>query len=241
MHSRRQHAGLLFAFLCLAVGAWACESPLGIDTPRQQYLEGIGDPVAADIGEPVSIVIDTSSGTSAFSAALVFDGSGGVLPPNSEAMKRAGNAFLDSLDGENDEAAVICFNSTVTVFQRMTPDPLALRNAVNALPIVGATAMWDGIYTAVLAVQSQARNTRRAVVVVTETGDNSSGTGTPQRIIALARSANIALYTISLRVSKDESALAELAAQTGGSHHRLPALGDLEDIYRDIAHTLKNL
>jgi len=230
----------IIAATCLLALA-ACDSPLGIDTPRNEYIDNIGTPVRVDLCDPVSVVIpvDTSATDANCSAVLVLDGSGSISTELNLAMKEAGNAFLDSLDGINDEAAVGFFNSVATLFQRMTRNVPSLRSALNQLPIVGATAMWDGIYTGLLELQAKGTHTRKAVIVITETKDNSSTTGTPTKIISLALSAKIPVYTISLAISIDEAKLAEIAMESGGQHYRLPLLRDLNDIYREIAHRLK--
>ena len=230
----------VIAAVCLFILA-ACDSPLGIDTPRKEYIDNIGTPVRLDLCDPVSVVlpVDTSAADANFSAVLVLDGSGSITADLNFAMKAAGNAFLDSLDGNLDEAAVVFFNSVATLFQRITRNVALLRNAVNELPTVGATAMWDGIYTGLLELQARGTHARRAVIVITETKDNSSTTGTPTKIISLAQTAKIPVYTISLAISIDEAKLAEIAMESGGQHYRLPLLGNLNDIYREIAHRLK--
>ncbi len=225
----------------VVLGLTACDSPLGIDTPRKEYLDRIGTPVRMELCDPVSIVapVDTSKADSNFSAVLVLDGSGSISPQLNLAMKAAGQAFLDSLDGDTDEAAIVFFNSVATVYQRMTRNVPSLRNAVEALPIVGATAMWDGIYTGLLELEAKGTHARKAVVVITETKDNSSTMGTPTKIISLAKSARIPVYTISLAISIDETKLAEIAMESGGQHYRLPLLSQLNGIHREIAHRLK--
>lgn len=221
----------------------ACDSPLGIDTPRKEYIDRIGGAVSMELCDPVSVVlpVDTGSADTHFSAVLVFDGSGGISSQLSQAMKEAGHAFLDSLDGSSDEAAVVFFNSVATVYQRMTTNVPSLKTAVNGLPIVGATAMWDGIFTGMLELEARGTHERRALIVITETRDNSSTTGTPTKIISLARTARIPIYTVSMAISIDESKLAEIAMESGGQHYRLPRLADLNDIYREIAHRLKTI
>jgi len=230
--------------LCVPLLIAACDSPLSVNTPRKEYVEGIGVPMHTGIGEGVSVLlpIDTSDTTArrpAFSSALVFDCSGSIIPLVNTAMKAGGHAFLDSLDGEHDESAVIFFNSLVTVYQRISTDVALLRAAVQALPYTGATAMWDGIYTGLLELQSRGAHERKALVVVTETEDNSSTVGTPEKIISLAKNTRVRIYTISLKIGKDENMLATLSRESGGRHFRFAPLSTLPEIYREIAHTLR--
>jgi Mg-chelatase subunit ChlD len=228
---------ILAVLLCVFTG---CDSPLGLDTPRKEYIDRVGSAVRHELCDPVSIdfPIDTTLPDPNYSSVLVFDGSESISAQLNAAMKAAGHAYLDSLDGERDEAAVVFFNSIVTVYQRMTTDVVNLRRAVDALPTVGATAMWDGIFTGLLELEARARHGRKALIVVTETRDNSSKTGTPTKIIEKARANSVAIYTISMAIGIDEGKLAELAMESGGQHYRLPRLNQLTDIYREIAHRL---
>lgn len=241
MNSRlRRFLVVLLSAWCIA-GVNACDSPLGIDTPRKEYIDKVSEAVTVQLCDPVSVVLPVDTGVAAthFSAVLVFDGSGSISPQLNQTMKDAGQAFLDSLDGRSDESAVVFFNSVVTVFQRMTTNVPTLRTAVNALPILGATAMWDGIFTGLLELQARGSHERQALIVITETRDNSSSTGTPTKIISLAQSMGVPIYTISMAISIDEAKLAEIAMQSGGQHYRLPSHGSVSALYREIVHRLK--
>jgi Mg-chelatase subunit ChlD len=241
MHSRLHLLILVPLFAAIIAGLSGCDSPLGIDTPRKEYIDKVSEAVSVQLCDPVSVVLPVDTGVAGthFSAVLVFDGSGSISPQLNQTMKNAGLAFLDSLDGHTDEAAVVFFNSVVTVFQRMTTNITSLRNAVNALPILGATSMWDGIFTALLELQARGSHERQALIIITETRDNSSSTGTPTKIIALAQSMGVPIYTISMAISIDEAKLAEIAMESGGQHYRLPRHEEVSGIYREIVHRLK--
>jgi len=256
MNFRRRHnpagsvlpASLLLALILPAI-AWmpACDSPLEAETPRNRYSDGVSVLPSEDIGTAVSVnLVGDTTGTDTawtpahFSAALVFDASGTITALLNEYFKRAGQAFLDSLDGTSDQGAVVFFTSSGTVSQRMTSDTAALRTAVRGVPMTtGATAVWDGIYLAMLEVQSRGTHARRAVIAITDSDDNSSELGSPQSIIDLALRSDIAVYTISLRETAHTSILQNIAQQTGGKHYLRPLLSELTGIYREIAEILR--
>ena len=256
MNSRRRHTyagsvlpALLLLALLLPAIAWmpACDSPLEAETPRNRYSDGISVLPSEDIGTAVSVslvgdttVTDTAWTPAHFSAAIAFDASGSITAQLNDYFKRAGHAFLDSLDGTADDAAVVFFTSSATVSQRMTTDTALLRTAVRGIPRTsGATAVWDGIYLAMLEVQSRGTHARRAVIVITDSDDNSSTLGTPAGIIDLGRRSGIAVYAISLRETAHTLILQNMTQQTGGKLYRLPLLSELTGIYREIAGILR--
>lgn len=248
MNSERVYGRpLLLLVLVLPFIAWmqACDSPLTVETPRNRYSEGISILPSDEIGEAVSVSYpDTTSADTVwtpahFSAALVFDASGSITKQLNQYFKNAGNAFLDSLDGSRDEAAVVFFTDVGTVYRHMTTDVPSLRTAVNALPTTGATAMWDGIYLAMLEMESKGTHARRAVIVITDSDDNSSVLGTPASILDLAIRDSITVFTVSMRSSAHESVLRNISNTTGGKHYSWPLLSQLNGIYREIAGILR--
>lgn len=224
----------------------ACDSPLDVETPRNRYADQVSILPSVDIGTAVSITFpdDTTGGDTLwtpvhFSAALVFDASGSISSQMQEFFVRAGNTFLDSLDGSRDEGAVVFFTQDATIFQQTTTDVQALRSAVNSLTPTGATAMWDGIYLAMLELQSKSTHMRKAVIVITDSDDNASDQGTPNAIIDLGVRSDIMVFTISMRNGRHELSLRNIALGTGGRHYSQPSLFQLDGIMKAIAAQLR--
>ncbi len=170
----------------------------------------------------------------AISVALVFDASGSMSGPGTAGAKAAGLAFIDLMDGVQDEAAIIWFTSTVTVAQQMTVYKDLLTNAVNGLPASGATAVWDGAYTGVMNLINDGVNPCRAVIVMTDGGDNSSAR-TPAEIIALANRNRIRVFTIGLGSGIQSAILKNIADLTGGRYYETPNPAQLAAIYEEIS------
>ncbi|MFZ1731831.1 MAG: VWA domain-containing protein [Bacteroidota bacterium] len=239
----------LFRFLTIAVLMSslfsACNSPLDVSTPRNRYVDRVSIPLSEQIGSSVSVVFppDTTTDTTAhmvhFSVALVVDASGSITAQTAEAFRAGCNAILDSLDGETDEGVVVFFTQTATIAQKLTSQVSLLREAVDRIPRDGATAMWDGIYKAMLEIQSKATHARRAVVIITDSDDNSSTTGTPNKITSLGQSAKIPVFSIALSLTSQELVLRNIAQATGGQHFPQPFLSNIDDICREIVHALK--
>ncbi|MBL0176363.1 MAG: VWA domain-containing protein [Ignavibacteria bacterium] len=173
----------------------------------------------------------------AISAALVFDASGSMAGSNNVGARAGGNAFVDIMDGVSDEAAIIWFTSMVTVAQGMTVWKDLLHNAIKTLPASGATAVWDGCYFGLLELINNGVNPARAVVVMTDGGDNSSSRN-PDEIIALASRNRIRVFCIGLGGSVDSILLQKIADQTGGRYYETPSAGNLPVIYQEISTIL---
>ena len=100
--------------------------------------------------------------------------------------------------------------------QSMTSSLTALDAAVQQLPASGATAVWDGIWEGLTELQTNGSNQKKAVVVLTDGGDNSS-VHTPTQIIALAQLYNLRVFTIGLGSAVNAADLQLIALLTGGS------------------------
>jgi hypothetical protein len=248
MNFSRQQISTLLLSVSLIAAAWlnACDSPLDVETPRNSYSDQVSVLPGEDIGTAVSIVlppdstgVDTVWTPAHFSIALVFDASGSISSQLNQYFINAGNTFLDSLDGVIDEGAIVFFNQTATVFQHVTTDVQAMRSAVRSLPMTGATAMWDGMYLAMLELQSKSTHMRKAVVIITDSDDNASRQGSPAKINDLGNRSDIAVFTIALHISSHELILRNIAQTTGGLHFSQPGVSELNGIMKKIASILR--
>ncbi len=237
---------LLVGTLFLMLVGCACDSPLEVETPRNRYADNVSVLPTDDIGSAISVElptdttgVDSSWQAAHFSAALVLDGSLSISSEMNRYLRQAGNTFLDSLDGAIDEGLVVHITSVATIYQHLTTKVTALRTAVNALPMTGATALWDGMYYAMLELNTKGPHTRKAIIVITDSDDNSSTLGSPSAILDYAHRHDIAVYVITMRLTSHELSLRNIAEQTGGRHYSQPLLSSLDGIYREIAALLR--
>lgn len=173
----------------------------------------------------------------AISVSLVFDASGSMMGSGNAGAKQAGHTFIDLMDGVVDEAAIIWFTSVVTVRQQMSSSLPMLHAAVDALPADGATALWDGIYFGIVELINSGVNQCRAVIALTDGGDNSS-TRTVTEIIALAHRHHIRVYTVGVGTSINSVELDVLAQLTGGRFYQTPNAAEVATIYAEIARII---
>ena len=177
---------------------------------------------------------------SSVSVALVIDRSGSMDGQPLQDAKSASSAFVDGLK-IGDRAAVISFNDQVTVDQTFTSDTTALNTAINNLVAGGATAIYDAVYTALASLSNESLQ-RKAVVLLTDGGDNSSHYSLADAI-HYANQLGLPVYAIGLgltRGSTDEQNLISLADSTGGKYYYAPTSSDLVNLYNSIALEIQN-
>lgn len=171
------------------------------------------------------------------SAALVFDASDTMQGAGNAGARAAGHAFINAMDGAGDEATVVYFNTTVTVPQHMTTVPALLHAAVDAIPSVGATAVWDGIFIGLILISTVAQNQCRAVIVLSD-GDDNSSSHTMEDVIQLAVQHNIRVFTVGYGDAIKPEKLQRIADVTGGAYYHTPDPSRLRDIYTEISEIM---
>ncbi len=181
-------------------------------------------------------IIESSSAIARYplSVALVLDASGSMMGAGNAGAKAAGHDFVDFLDGVVDEVSVLWFTSVVTVYQQMTTNKPMLHASVDALPASGATAVWDGILAGLNEVAANGQNAKRAVLVLTDGGDNSSS-HSPAECIAFANRNGLRVFTVGLGTSINAVELQLISQLTGGLYFQTPNASQLQQIFTDIA------
>jgi hypothetical protein len=171
----------------------------------------------------------------AIAVALVLDGSGSMGGEKNYSTRQAANVFVDNMDGVNDRAAVIWFDSRDTLVQGLTANKTLLKAAIDSLPATGTTAAWDATYSGILELLAHANgnDTCGAVILLTDGNDNASVHSLGE-LAAFARSKNVRVYTVGLGADANVAALSHLAGETQGKFFRVLDLAQLDDIYQDI-------
>jgi VWFA-related protein len=100
-----------------------------------------------------------------------------------------------------------------------TSDPVVLRNSLAAtLAVRGRTALYDAVLAALGEIEGGARD-RRVLVVISDGGDNASGS-TFDQMLQGALASNAVIYTVALvdplEHEHDRKGLRRLAEATGG-------------------------
>jgi VWFA-related protein len=181
------------------------------------------------------------------SVGFVFDTSGS-MGTKLNLSRQAVGEFLRFANPE-DESFLLPFDSrpgAVTGFSNRSEDIL---NQLASLKSAGTTAMLDAIQAAFLNIR-KAHNARRAIIIVSDGGDNHSRT-TKTEILRLAREADAQVYAIgtyeppaarhrSIEESTGPELLAGIAEQTGGRSFPVRQASDIVDAAVRIGFELHN-
>jgi Ca-activated chloride channel family protein len=174
-----------------------------------------------DSGEPRPIVDLRSEESAPASVALLIDGSGSMRLGGADvASTHIADAILNSLQPGRDEAALFTFDRRLITLQEFTRDLRAVRRGLGDVQSWGSTSLFDAIGGTAGIVAKKTQN-RRAVVVLTDGGDNASAY-TPDEIAAIASSIDVPVYIFALGTdpfSEVPSPMEHLAQLTGGAYY----------------------
>jgi VWFA-related protein len=181
------------------------------------------------------------------SVGIVFDASGSMGAKLSKA-RQAVHQFLRTANPE-DEFFLVQFNDRPQLSVPFTRDTEDLINHLAFVQSKGATALLDGVYMAMNHMK-QARNQRKAILIISDGGDNASRY-TESEVKNAVREADVQIYAIGIYEPYPGLAgtveerlgpqlLSELTEQTGGRHFTVQNLGELPDVAEKIGLELRN-
>ena len=130
-----------------------------------------------------------------------------------------------------------------------TADTEQIQNRLTFTQSKGRTALLDGVYMAMNQMK-KARNPRKALLIISDGGDNSSRY-TESEIKNAVREADVQIYAIGIfepmaargRTAEEMSGpglLNEIAEQTGGRAFAVDNLAELPDVAAKIGMELRN-
>ncbi|MBR9976478.1 MAG: VWA domain-containing protein [Bacteroidetes bacterium] len=180
-----------------------------------------------------SLSCEDPSPRCAVSAVLVLDASASLAGSGNMLIKSSAQAFIDAMDGDLDEAAVLFFDQEITIAEPMVPTRERLHDAVDGLPASGTAAILDAAYAGILELVDNGVNQCRAVILMTDGNDDGSQR-TAGEVVSLANRNNIALYTVGIGVTVQDTELKVLARETGGRYYHLPDRAAMFGMYRRI-------
>jgi Ca-activated chloride channel family protein len=187
---------------------------------------------AEDAPLSVGVLVDTSGSM------------GGKLATS----RRAVAQFLKTMTGQ-DEAFLVEFNDQASLLQPFTRDTGEIEKKLSSTASRGLTAMFDAIHMA-LQEMKKAKNPRKAILIVSDGGDNNSQF-TSAQIQDLVREADVQIYamgvfeptpTFGLTVAEKSGPrlLSDLSEQTGGRALAASNQAELPTIAGRIGIELRN-
>jgi Ca-activated chloride channel family protein len=193
------------------------------------------------------VISDFSSEDAPLSIGLVFDTSGS-MGSKLQKSRQAAAQFFKTANPE-DEFFLVEFNDRPTLVSGFTTDIEDLQSRLTFTQSKGRTALLDGVYMAMNQMK-KARNPRKAILIISDGGDNSSRY-TESEIKTAVREADVQVYAIGIfepassrgRTPEEmmgPGLMSEMAEQTGGRSFQVENLNELPDIAAKIGIELRN-
>jgi Ca-activated chloride channel homolog len=178
------------------------------------------------------------------SIGIIFDLSGSMT----DKINRARNSILEFLRTANpqDEFFVIGFNDRPELITDFTSNVDNIEARLLTVKPGHRTALLDAIYFG-LNKMKQAKNERKALLVVSDGGDNRSRY-TESEVRSVVRESDVQMYSIGIfdqyAPTREEQLgpilLHDVSEETGGQLFRVDDLADMADIATKISAELRN-
>ncbi len=180
------------------------------------------------------------------SVAFVLDTSGSMSGKLRKA-REAISVLLDKSDA-NDEFLLVEFNERADMVLDISNDPIEVRRQLGLLRATGRTALLDAVHRSIYEIR-RAHNPRKALVIVSDGGDNCSRR-TISEVKNLVRESDVQIYALGIFdpadvrfQSREElggpALLKAIAKQSGGRFFEISNLADLPEIAERIADSLR--
>ena len=184
---------------------------------------------------------------SPLSMAIVFDASGSMGYKMAKAREAVAQFFKTA--NPDDEFFLVSFNNRPEMATGFTQSLEEIQNRLTFTESKGRTALLDAIYLA-LNKMKEAKNQQKALLVISDGGDNSSRY-TEREIKNLVRESDVQIYAIGIyepfgsrgRTPEEMAGpglLTEIAEQTGGRQFPVENINELPDIAEKIGIELRN-
>ena len=192
-------------------------------------------------------IVHISGEDAPLSVGLVFDTSGS-MGDKLRTSRQAALRFLTTMNSQ-DEAFLIQFSDHAELKVDFTNQSEEIQNSLTTVQPGGLTAMLDAAELA-LRQMKKAKNPRKAILIISDGGDNSSKY-TAAQIESLVREADVQVYAMGIFepaiipvLSQEEISgprlLSQLAEQTGGRAFSASDPSDLPNVAVRIGIELRN-
>ena len=190
-----------------------------------------------DSGSAVSI--SSFAGEDApVSLGLVVDTSGSMRPKRGELITAAATFLKES--NVNDEIFLTTFNDVVNTMEPMSHD--ILRQRIEEAPLLGRTALFDAIRSALQRLKKGTKE-RKALVVISDGGDNLSLISR-EEILRMAHMSQATIHVIGISDPEghesDPRFLHQLAHLTGGEWRLNISPSQLPSVCARIARDIRS-
>jgi Ca-activated chloride channel family protein len=175
------------------------------------------------------------------SVCLIFDASWSMLTK----LQKAIEAMKHFLGGArpDDEYCLVRFSDRPQLVAGLSKYPGPVKDSIKAMKLGGATALLDAVLVGMTEI-GHAQNRHKALVLVSDGGDNSSR-HTESQIDAAVRERDVQIYGIALPAGDHEGSrgyrlMQRLSEQSGGQTLRIDTAKDLPGAARKIASAIRH-
>jgi Ca-activated chloride channel homolog len=202
------------------------------DLPQQRFL-------VYDNGRRQEIALFSNEDTPV-TVGLVIDTSGSMKTKLPEVVVAAGTFKRRS--NPQDEMFTVAFNDTVRHAAPPVSGDTTFESDLRSLVAQGRTALYDGL-SASLERMTLATRPRKALILVSDGGDNASRS-TLEQVLMKARRSNVTIYAVGLFDPDDPDrnlkVLKSLAESTGGARFLPRSPSELVEACERIARELRS-
>jgi Ca-activated chloride channel family protein len=227
--------------------------PVSVTDPSNRYVLGLAKEDLRLFEDGVEQKVTHFSNEDApLSIGLLVDTSGS-MGTKLDTSRRAVAEFMKTLNAA-DEAFLVEFSDRAELAVPLTSDSGAIESTMTSATSGGLTALLDAVHMG-LQEMKRAKNPRKALLVISDGGDNNSKF-TSSQIAGLVREADVQIYamgvfepTLSFGLSapglttaemSGPKLLSEIADQTGGRALAATNLRELPGIAERIGIELRN-
>jgi len=172
------------------------------------------------------------------SVGLIFDASGSMRDKIETSVEAVEQFFQTTLPG--DEFLLVRFSDKPTLLTGFTDDTQEISGWLHSIRPKGWTALHDAIYLGIHKMRT-ARNSRKALLVLSDGGDNNSRYSAPE-IRGLVREADVRIYSIGLQIGMLQGGrfLERISDETGGRMIRVRKLDELPEAMEKLSRDLRS-
>jgi Ca-activated chloride channel family protein len=222
--------------------------PVTVTDPLNRFVTGLEqDSFKVFEDKLEQKIVSFGSEDAPLSIGIVFDTSGS-MGPKLDKSRQAVSEFFKTANPE-DEAFLVVFNDRPELVTPFTHNLEEIQNRLTFTQSKGRTALLDGILLG-LHTMKKARNPRKALIVISDGGDNSSRY-TESEIKNLVKESDTQIYAIgiyepvqsrnrTLEESAGPGLLTDVSEPTGGRHFFVENLNELPDVAAKIGIELRN-
>jgi Ca-activated chloride channel family protein len=178
--------------------------------------------------------------------AFLIDTSQSVAP-KLKFEQEAAISFFHSVMREKDRAALVEFDSGVTLIQDFTSDPNKMAKQIKTLRAAGGTSLYDAVYLS--CDEKLIREMGRKAIVILSDGEDQSSSHTFEQALEMALKAEAIIYSISVNrggffgvgdTKNGDRVMKDFSEQTGGRAFFPFKVEDLDDAFRRINQELRS-